>query len=165
VTLEQALNSDEEYSYETFAKADPIVTPGAAVAYAEADKELCKAYVRELHVFLDVGRILIRSEVEGQVIGGAAQGLAQVMYEKADFDEYGNPKYSSISDEGVPSSADVTWRTYAHPMEVYPTSLLGGARGIGEAGTSAGLAAGALAVERALGRRLNELPLDPSTLC
>jgi Aerobic-type carbon monoxide dehydrogenase, large subunit CoxL/CutL homologs len=165
VTLGQALNSDEEYSYETFAKADSVVTPGAAVAYAEADGELCKAYVRELHVFLDVGRILIRSEVEGQVIGGAAQGLAQVMYEKADFDEYGNPKYSSISDEGVPSSADVTWRTYVHPMEVYPTNLLGGARGIGEAGTSAGLAAGALAVERALGRRLNELPLDPSALC
>jgi len=45
VTLEQALNSDEEYSYETFAKADPVVTPGAAVAYAEADGELCKAYV------------------------------------------------------------------------------------------------------------------------
>ncbi|MGC9106210.1 MAG: xanthine dehydrogenase family protein molybdopterin-binding subunit [Thermoprotei archaeon] len=165
ISLREALDSDREISYEVFAKADSILTPAAAVAYADYDPELCVPFVRELHVVLDVGRVLLRSEVEGQIVGGAAQGLAQVVYEEAEFDENGNPVYSSINDEGVPYAADVTWRVYVHPLEVYPTSLLGGARGIGEAGTSAGLAAGTLAVEKAIGKRLTEVPVKPWALC
>ena len=165
LTLQEALKSETEIEYETFAKADASYTPGAAVAYADIDPETCQPRVRELHVFFDVGRAIIKEEVEGQIIGGATQGLAQVMYEAMEYDEYGNPLYISINDEGVPYADDVTWKVYVYPMEVYPAKTLGGARGIGELGTSAGLAAGILAVEKALGRKLREVPARPWEIC
>ena len=77
----------------------------------------------------------------------------------------GNPLYVSINDEGVPYAEDVTWKVYVYPMEVYPAKTLGGARGIGELGTSAGLAAGILAVEKVVGKKLGEVPARPWRIC
>ncbi len=165
LSVKEALASKEEIAYETFAKADASFTPGAVVAYADYDPETCQPKVREVHVFLDVGRAIIREEVEGQIVGGVAQGLAQVMYEAMEYDELGNPLYISINDEGVPYPTDVTWNVFVYPMEVYPAKTLGGARGIGELGTSAGLAAGILAIEKAVGKKLREVPARPWALC
>src|SRR6202007_3163212 len=74
--------------------------------------------------------------VEVQVHGGIAQGIAQALYEEAVYDDEGNLLTTTLADYLVPSAADlpsyVTDRT-----ETPATSNPLGVKGVGEAGTIA----------------------------
>ena len=100
---------------------------------------------------------------EGQVHGGLAAGLGQVLFETALFDEDGNPVTTTFADYGMPSAADLPSYETAHT--VTPTALNPlGAKGLGEAGTTGSVAAAHNAVADALahlGLGRIDLPLTP----
>nr|MCL7344982.1 molybdopterin-dependent oxidoreductase [Candidatus Aramenus sulfurataquae] len=106
ITLEEAVNSDEEISVEVFARGDVIFSPGAHVALVDVDRETYFPRVVEYYTVDDVGRVIIKEEVEGQVIGGVLQGVSQVLWEEAKYDENGIPLILSIGDEGVPTALE-----------------------------------------------------------
>ncbi len=160
LTVEEAISSHET-SVEVFLRADPIFSAGAHVAVVTYDGVTPR--VSQYYAVDDVGRAIIRDEVEGQIIGGVLQGVSQVFWEKVAFDESGNPVISSIGDEGVPTAVEANYVTFPEIVE-FRSSMPDGARGVGEAGTTGAVAATVIAIENALGIRVNETPIPPEVL-
>ena len=120
--------------------------------------------VPERHVVLhDVGRAINPALVEGQLAGGAVQGVAGALLEELPYDETGQPLALSLADYRLPTVLE------APPVEVVlvegpvPGNPLG-VKGAGEAGIVGAPAAVANAVADALPPGSDEpltLPLTP----
>ncbi len=63
---------------------------GTHLAAMEVDTETGKVTLRKYVCVDDVGNQVNPMIVEGQVHGGVAQGIAQALYEGAEYDEDGN---------------------------------------------------------------------------
>jgi aerobic carbon-monoxide dehydrogenase large subunit len=111
----------------------------------------------------DSGRILNPALAEGQIVGGAAQGIAQALYEEFAYDDEGNPLSGSLLTYGVPTPPDlppVEANRTETPTELNPL----GVKGIGESGTIGSTPAVQNAVIDALshlGVTHIDLPLSP----
>lgn len=160
LTVRQAINSDEVFEAETFTKTSDLYTPGIHMAVLDLDKETGFARVLEYYAIDDVGRAIIPSEVEGQIVGGVLQGASQVLLEYAPYDENGNPVYGSIADNGFPTAVEAVRRVISESFST-PSNTLSQARGVGEAGTTGALPAVFIALEKALNRKLNGTPYLP----
>jgi carbon-monoxide dehydrogenase large subunit len=114
----------------------------------------------------DFGTVLNPMLVEGQVQGGAIQGLGQVLLEGAVYDADGQLVTGSFMDYAMPRAHDAPMIDVGHrpvPTKSNPV----GAKGCGEAGTSGGLPAVANAVIDALsdyGIRHLEMPMTPARI-
>jgi len=112
-------------------------------------------------VTYDVGRSINPMLVEGQIVGGAAQGIGGALFEELAYDENGQLLSGSFVDYLLPTAADVV-AVESVVTEDAPTPLSPlGAKGAGEGGTAAAGAAIASAVSDALGAEANALPLTP----
>ncbi|QKQ99040.1 xanthine dehydrogenase family protein molybdopterin-binding subunit [Metallosphaera tengchongensis] len=160
MTVEEAINSQEVTEAEVFSKTSDLYTPGVHMAVLDVDKETGMARVLEYWAIDDVGRAIIPSEVEGQIIGGVLQGSSQVLLEGAIYDESGNPVYSSIAESGVPSAVEAVRKVYMETFNT-PSHTLSQARGVGEAGTTGALPAVFIALEKGLGKKLKGTPFLP----
>ncbi|WP_338602645.1 xanthine dehydrogenase family protein molybdopterin-binding subunit [Sulfolobus tengchongensis] len=160
-----SLNEEDLIKYEgveaeVFYKADDIFAPGAHVAVVDVDKETGFAKVLEYYAVDDVGRVMNKEEIEGQIIGGVLQGASQVIIEAMRYDERGIPLCSSIADCGVPTALESPLKVYPYYIE-YPSQLLSKSRGVGEAGTTGALPAVFIALEKAVKKKFNVTPVDP----
>jgi CO/xanthine dehydrogenase Mo-binding subunit len=101
--------------------------------------------------------------VEGQVHGGAVQGIGWGLHERMVYDESGELLTGSFMDYDIPKAPTVP---DIETILVYNPSPLGpfGARGIAEPPITAGPAAIGNAVKDATGVRLSELPLRAETV-
>ena len=93
--------------------------------------------------------------VDGQVYGGAAQGIGTALYEEMPFDEQGQPLATTLADYLLPGSTEVPSIRLDHIETPSPNTFFG-QKGIGEGGAIAPPAAIANAVNDALaplGRR------------
>jgi CO/xanthine dehydrogenase Mo-binding subunit len=111
----------------------------------------------------DVGFALNPTMVEGQVHGGAVQGIGWGLHERMVYDESGELLTGSFMDYDIPKAPTVP---DIETILVYNPSPLGpfGARGIAEPPITAGPAAIGNAVKDATGVRLSELPLRAETV-
>jgi aerobic carbon-monoxide dehydrogenase large subunit len=104
--------------------------------------------------------------VEGQIQGGAVQGLGQVLLEGAVYDADGQLVTGSFMDYAMPHAHDVPMIAVTNrPVPTKSNPI--GAKGCGEAGTSGGLPAVANAVVDALsdyGIRHLEMPMTPARI-
>ncbi|BDB98089.1 xanthine dehydrogenase family protein molybdopterin-binding subunit [Saccharolobus caldissimus] len=160
-----SLNTEDLIKYEgvnveVFYKADDIFAPGAHVAVVDLDRETGFVKVIDYYAVDDVGRVLNREEVEGQIVGGILQGASQVIIEAMRYDERGIPLCSSIADCGVPTVFEAPLKITQEYIE-YPSQLLSGSRGVGEAGTTGALPAVFIAFEKAAKKKFNITPIDP----
>lgn len=106
----------------------------------------------------DVGFALNPMLVEGQIHGGAAQGVGWGLYEAMRHDENGELLTASFMDYTLPRAADLP--TFEVELITNPSPHGPfGARGIGEPPITAGAAALANAVRDAVGARVTEIPL------
>ncbi len=114
----------------------------------------------------DFGTVLNPMLVEGQVQGGAIQGLGQVLLEAAVYDADGQLVTGSFMDYAMPRAHDAPMIAVRnHPMPTKTNAI--GAKGCGEAGTSGGLPAVANAVIDALsdyGIRHLEMPMTSARI-
>jgi CO/xanthine dehydrogenase Mo-binding subunit len=111
----------------------------------------------------DVGFALNPMMVEGQMHGGAVQGIGMGLHEALVFDDGGQLLSGSFMDYDLPrvSSVPIIETVIVeHPSPQGPF----GARGIGEPPIIAGPAAIANAIKNATGVRLTELPIRSETL-
>jgi carbon-monoxide dehydrogenase large subunit len=114
----------------------------------------------------DFGTVLNPMLVEGQVQGGAIQGLGQALLEEAVYDADGQLVTGSFMDYAMPRAHDAPMIDVANrpvPTKTNPV----GAKGCGEAGTSGGLPAVANAVIDALseyGIRHLEMPMTSARI-
>jgi CO/xanthine dehydrogenase Mo-binding subunit len=106
----------------------------------------------------DVGRVLNPALVEGQMRGGAAQGLGWALWEELVHDDNGQLLSGSFLDYVLPRAAQIP-ATDTLIVEVPSPDGPFGAKGIGEASVLAAPAAVANAIAAAGGPRLRELPM------
>lgn len=113
---------------------------GSHVAVVEVDTETGRVDLRRLVGVDDCGRVISPALAEGQVHGGMAQGVAQMLFEDVVYDADGNPLTASLADYGIPTAADLIAFETAHTETPSPNNPLG-AKGIGESGTTGSIAA------------------------
>jgi len=114
---------------------------GCHIAEVEIEPETGIVSVVRYTAIDDCGTVLDHTIVDGQTIGGVAQGLGQALIEAVRYDEDGQVLSGSLMDYGLPR-ADMMPREIAlgfHPVPC-TTNVLG-VKGVGEAGTTAAIAA------------------------
>ena len=139
---------------------------GVHVAVVEIDRESFEVRVLEYAVLSDAGRLLNPLIVDGQIVGGVAQGIGGALFEELTYDEQGNFLSQSLMDYCMPSAAQIPSLKIAHLHTPSPLNPLG-VKGLGEGGAMAPPAAIANAVEDALrpyGVRIDATPITPSRL-
>ncbi len=110
--------------------------------------------VRRLVAVDDAGRILNPLLAEGQVIGGAVQGVGAALTEEVVHDAQGRPVSVSLLDYSLLTAAEIPEFTTAFVESPSPLNPLG-AKGIGESGTIGAPAAIANALAAVVGRHLD----------
>ena len=122
---------------------------GAHVAVVEVDTDTGDVQLLRYVAVDDVGTVVNPMIVDGQVMGGLAQGVAQALYEEALYDEGGNLQTATMATYLVPSAADLPEWELDRTETPSPTNPLG-VKGVGETGAIASPAAVMNAVVDAL---------------
>lgn len=130
------------------------------IADVEVDEETGKVEVLRYTALQDVGRAIHPAYVEGQLQGGAAQGIGWALHEEFVYDDLGRMTNSSFLDYRMPTTLDVPLIETVL-VEVPNPGHPYGLRGVGESSIVPPLAAIANAVARATGKRTNSVPLTP----
>lgn len=138
-------------------KAFNDYTFGTQAVEVEVDEETGHTRVARLAACYDVGQVINRQSAEGQVEGGAVQGLGHALLEEVVLDD-GVSKNPHLLDYKIPTTLD------APPIAVVLLESgagLGpfGAKGIGEPAMTPTPGAVVNAVSRATGVRMTEVPL------
>ena len=146
----------------------PTVTfaAGVHVARVAVDQSTGTVEVLDYVVAHDCGPLLSTMIVDGQIMGGVAQGIGAALFEQAVYDAEGQPQNPSLADYLVPDAAGVPELAVAHLETPSPLNPLG-IKGVGEAGAISPPAAVANAVEDALaglGVEVNRVPVSPDYL-
>ena len=129
------------------------------VARVRVDRETGDWGVIGYAAIQDVGRALNPPEIEGQVHGGAVQGLGRVTGEVLTWDGDGQLRNGSFVDYGLPT-IDLVPNIEVQLLEIPSPHGPFGAKGVGEPPAVPGPAAIANAIEAASGLRVTELPAD-----
>ncbi len=136
---------------------------GAHIADVHVDRDTGKVTVLRYTAIQDVGKAIHPYYVEGQIQGGAVQGIGMALNEEYVYDEDGIMSNSSFLDYRMPVANDlppidtvlVEVPNPGHPF---------GVRGVGEVPIVPPLAAIANAIYDAVGVRINKLPANPESL-
>jgi carbon-monoxide dehydrogenase large subunit len=116
----------------------------------------------------DIGRAINPVIVEGQLVGGLAQGLGGALLEELVYDDSGQLLTTSFMDYLLPTASEMAPAVELRLLEEAPSPLNPlGLKGAGEGGTTGAGAAIANAVADALaplGVEIRELPLTPDHL-
>ena len=140
---------------------------GVHGAIVEVDPGLCTVKIRKYVCIHDCGNMINPMIVEGQVMGGIAQGIGGALYEHLDYQADGNLANASLQDFLMPYATEIPNVTILHLETPSPLNPLG-VKGVGEAGCIAVGAVIASAVEDALqpfgALRFNHVPLSPSMI-
>ena len=127
------------------------------------DPELGDVEILDYVIIEDGGTLINPMVVEGQVYGGAGQGIGTALYEEMPFDTTGQPLASTLADYLLPGPTEIPHFRVFH-METPSPNTKFGIKGIGEGGAIAPPAAIANAVNDALaplGAELCESPMSP----
>ncbi|MFB4309681.1 xanthine dehydrogenase family protein molybdopterin-binding subunit [Actinomadura sp. GTD37] len=141
----------------------PIIWVNAThVCTCEVEIATGKVTLLRYIVSEDCGPMINPSVVEGQIAGGAVQGIGGALFEHLAHDEDGNPVTTTFMDYLLPTSTEVPDIEYGH-IET-PSPGPGGYKGVGEGGAIGAPPAVVNAVADALapfGARITRLPLTP----
>jgi len=139
---------------------------GAGAAFSvnfadlKVDRETGKVDVLSYTAIQDAGRAIHPSYVEGQLQGGAAQGLGWALNEEYIYNADGVMENAGFLDYRIPVASDlpmIDTQIIEVPNPRHPY----GVRGVGETPIVAPLAVVSNAVRDATGIRMSELPLSP----
>ena len=139
---------------------------GMQAAAVEVDVETGAVRLRAYAIVHDPGRAVNPAIVEGQLQGGAAQGIGAGLLEAVVYDDAGQLLTGSLMDYAIPRADDLPPLPVAlveHASAVNPL----GVKGVGESGAIPGAAAIANAVEDAvadLGVTVREAPVRAAAL-
>jgi carbon-monoxide dehydrogenase large subunit len=139
---------------------------GLHIVVVEIDRDTLEVQVLEYAVLSDAGPLINPLIVEGQIVGGVAQGIGGALYEELAYDRQANFISQSLLDYCMPSAGQIPTVKIAHLYTPSPLNPLG-VKGLGEGGAMAPPAAIANAVEDALGHlgvRIAATPITPTRL-
>ena len=135
---------------------------GFATHLCDVEVDVALGIVRVIRytAFQDVGRAIHPSYVEGQMQGGAAQGIGWALSEEYIFDKNGKLDNPSFLDYRMPVSSDLPMLDSVI-IEVPNPKHPQGVRGVGEVPLVPPLGCVSNAIYNAIGRRFYSLPMSP----
>ena len=133
----------------------------AQLVEVEVDEETGEVKVLKHVIAQDAGRAINPLAVEGQMVGGAAQGLGWALYEEMAYDEDGQLLSGSWMDYTLPDSMQTAPDIETIIVEVPSEHGPFGARGVGEPPVVPTPAAVANAIAHCTGLRLTNIPMTP----
>ncbi len=136
---------------------------GCHIADVEVDRETGSVKIVRYTAVQDVGRAIHPSYVEGQVQGGAAQGIGWALNEEYIYDANGKMDNAGFLDYRCPVASDLPM-IEAVLVEVPNPRHPFGARGVGEVPIVPPMATVANAIYDATGVRMHDLPMSPPRL-
>lgn len=169
LTESMQLPEGEDFGLEALATYDPpasSTTNACHIACVAVDAATGLVEVERYIVVHDCGRVINPLLVEGQVQGGVAQGLGQVLFEEVLYDADGQLLSATLMDYMLPTACDVPTLEFEH-IESPSIDTIGGFKGAGEGGVIGALPAITCAVGDALaplGANVNRLPLRPDSV-
>jgi carbon-monoxide dehydrogenase large subunit len=135
-------------------------------AIVEVDIEVGRVKIEKYVIAHDCGNVVNPMLLEGQIMGGAAQGLGGILLEGFVYDAEGQLLTGSLMDYAMPRADDMPDFQLIHLHSPSPLNPLG-VKGVGEGGAIGPPAAIANAVSDALapfGAEFNETPLKPERI-
>jgi len=129
----------------------------------EVDPETGKTQILRYTIAQDCGTAIHPSYVEGQLQGGAVQGIGWALNEEYFYDDKGVMRNSSYLDYRIPTCYDVPM-IETLIVEVPDPEHPFGVRGVGEVPIVPPPAAIANAIAHATGVRMEKLPMSPPNL-
>ena len=139
---------------------------GCHVCEVEIDRETGAVEIARYTVVDDVGTVLNPMLLHGQIHGGVAQGIGQILMEDISRDASGQPVTGSFMDYAMPRASDFgDIEVESHPVPTKTNPI--GVKGAGEAGCVGALPAVANALVDALsefGVRHIEMPATPERI-
>ena len=136
---------------------------GLHIVDVEVDSETGKVEILRYTAIQDAGKAIHPSYVEGQIQGGAVQGIGWALNEEYYFSDDGTMENSTFLDYRMPTSLDLPMIDtviveVANPGHPY------GVRGVGEVSIVPPMGAVANAIYDATGVRMTELPMSPGAV-
>ena len=139
---------------------------GCHICELEIDKDTGVVQIVRYSVIDDVGTVLNPKLLHGQIHGGVAQGVGQVLMEDIHFDASGQLVTASFMDYAMPHAHDLcAMKVESNPVPTKTNPL--GTKGAGEAGNVGALPAVANALVDALkefGVKHIEMPATPERI-
>jgi CO/xanthine dehydrogenase Mo-binding subunit len=130
------------------------------IADVEVDPETGASKVLRFTAIQDAGRAIHPDFVEGQLQGGAAQGIGWALNEEYRFDANGVMENPGFLDYRMPVASDLPMIDTVIVEVPWPDHPFG-VRGVGETPICAPMAAVASALNAAAGTAIRDLPLSP----
>ena len=136
---------------------------GVHLVDVEVDTETGKVEILRYTAAQDAGKAIHPAYVEGQIQGGAVQGIGWALNEAYIYNDDGALLNSSFLDYRMPTSLDLPMIDtiiveVANPAHPY------GVRGVGEVPIVPPMAAISNAIYDAIGIRMNDLPMSPDKI-
>jgi carbon-monoxide dehydrogenase large subunit len=139
---------------------------GCHVCELEIDEDTGVVEILNYNVVDDVGTVINPLLLHGQIDGGIAMGIGQILMEDIKFDEQGQILTGSFMDYAMPRAGDMTgFHVDSNPVPTKTNPL--GVKGAGEAGCVGAMPAVANALVDALsvlGIKHIEMPATPEVL-
>ena len=166
-----AVEETREFRHHSTSGLDPVNGQGSSHvqfafcahrAVVDVDTELGLVRVVELAAVQDVGRIMNRQSIEGQIQGGSIQGLGLALMEEIVVDD-GRILNAGFTDYLLPTILDAPSMRLELLERPDPRSPYG-LRGVGEPPTLSSTAAIAGAIRSATGRPVSRVPVRPADL-
>ncbi len=133
---------------------------GAHICDVAVDKETGKVEIIRYTAIQDVGKAIHPSYVEGQIQGGAVQGIGWALSEEYIYNDKGLMENPGFLDYRCPVASDLPM-IEAVLVEVPNPRHPFGARGVGEVPIIPPMAAISNAIKGATGLRMPDLPMSP----
>ena len=133
---------------------------GVQAVEVEVDEDTGDVKILEAVTAHDVGKILNRQTLTGQVVGGFAQGVGFALYEEL-ISERGRVLNPSFTDYKIPTIGEMDFPLHVEFIETNDPAGPFGAKGVGEPGLVPTAPAIANAIYDAVGVRIHHLPITP----
>jgi CO/xanthine dehydrogenase Mo-binding subunit len=140
-------------------------SPGFAghMVRVRVDPETGGVTILEYVAAQDVGFAINPPAVEGQILGGVAQGIGWGLFEHIVYDDAGGLLTATLTDYAIPKAPNVP-RVETIVVEVPSEDGPMGAKGVGEPPVVPAAAAIANAIADAIGTRITTLPITPERI-
>ncbi len=129
------MNPHSEHEVEHIYEADGEAWGyGAYLASVSIDSDTGVVKIEDIFCVDDAGILINPMLVEGQIMGGLAQGIGEALMERIVYDDGGQLMTGSLMDYALPLASDIPNITISKMETPSPCNPLG-AKGVGEAGT------------------------------
>ena len=128
--------------------------------YVKVDTETGVVTILRMVSALDCGTVLNPKALQGQVIGGIAQGVGYALYEEVKMHE-GEILNPSFTDYKIPTAHEMNFPIHLHYANTYDPEGPNGRKGADEPGLVPTAAYLMNAITNACGIRIRSLPMTP----